>query len=156
MNNTMTKDQKKTAVTGDIAEMLKLIDAFGNLLKRETAALVAYDFKTVDALQSEKRTLAGKYQEQAQILSARRTDMAAVDLGLREKLLRARAQFTVLLNDNLRALERAKNSAGRLIERILDTARRAVINERHTHYSAKGHTGAYKSATSSLSVNETL
>ena len=57
---------------------------------------------------------------------------------------------------DLRALEAAKNSAARLVGKILDAARRSVADDRQTNYSAKGKSQAYKTSTLSLSVDQKL
>jgi hypothetical protein len=154
----MTTASKTTAapIGGEILAMLDLIAAFSELLKHETSALKEADYAAVDMLQPEKKTLARRYHDQVQLLSSRKGDMPALDLALRERLIRARTQFTLLLSENMQALEASKNSAKRMAERILEIARESVVDERQTHYSAKGRTAAYKSATSSLSVNQEL
>jgi hypothetical protein len=54
------------------------------------------------------------------------------------------------------ALDVAKNSTRRLIDRILDAARSAVAIDRQTNYSSVGKSQAYKSATLSLQLDKNL
>jgi hypothetical protein len=82
--------------------------------------------------------------------------MDALDMSTREKIIRARTQFTAILNDNMRTLNATKNSAKRLVERILDAAQKSVIDDRQTHYSAKGKTASWKTATMALSLDQNM
>ena len=136
--------------------MLTLIEEFGSLLVKETDALKKSDFRMVDLLQDDKRHLAKRYHAEVTALSERRAEMPGLDVSLQERLIKARTTFTVILNDNLRALEASRDSARRLVNRILDTARKTVTDELQTNYSAKGHTQAYKTASLSLSIDRSL
>lgn len=155
MTNTTAKNVKP-ALKDEVQGLLSLIGEFGGLLARETEALRKMDFAAVDALQANKRTLARRYHDQVAALGARRDEVGTLDLALRERLVRARTEFTIVLNDNLRALDATKSSAKRLVDRILDAAQRTVVNEKQTHYSAKGNAASWKTATLSLSVDQSL
>ena len=77
-------------------------------------------------------------------------------MPLREKLVRARTAFIVILNDNMRALETMKESTQRLATRILDIARQSVTEEKHANYSQKGQMQAYKTSSLSLTMDQKL
>ncbi len=157
MTNTLTKkNSEKAALETATLNLIKSLRDFNALLVKETSALKKADFKGVEALQAEKRTLATQYHEIVSSFSQNKADLSALDLTLREKLIRARTEFTMTLNDNMRALESSKNSTKRLIDRILETARNTVVDEKQTHYSQKGQAGSYKSATLSISVDRNL
>lgn len=143
-------------IRSDVQDVLSMIEKFGSLLKAETAALQDADFRKVDTLQNDKRVYAREYHTLVTNLTSRKDDVVKLDLSLREKLIRARTDFTITLNDNLRALEAAKDGARRLANRILDVARQAVTEEQHTNYSAKGKQQAYTSSMRSLSVDQKL
>jgi len=132
----------------EIHALFSLIDAFGALLERETKALKQADFKTVDALQPDKRTLAQQYADRVSTLAARKEEAAALELTLRETLVKKRTAFTQILGLNLRALEATKSSARRLVDRILDTAQKTAIDQNHT--------ASWKTATLSLSMDQQL
>lgn len=148
--------QSNSNIIGDVHKVLVVLDAFGKLLKDETAALKKNDFQSVDRLQASKRALAREYHDLILGLSASREAMTRLDVPTREKLVRSRVSFTEILQDNLRALEAAKHSAARLVGKILDAARRAVADDKQTNYSAKGKSQAYKTSTLSLSVDQKL
>lgn len=161
MTTTTTTTTTQTAkpqssFSAEVQATIGLLAAFDGLLTRETSALRAVDFATVDSLQEQKREFAKNYHEQIMALSARQSEIGSLDPALREKLLRARTAFTVTLKDNLRALESAKDGAKRLVDRILDIARRTVADECQTSYSAKGHAQTYKTSTLSLRVDQQL
>ena len=144
----------KAQIKKDVLEILKLLETFGALLVRETEAMEKADFKTVDTLQADKKDLAKLYHNSVTVLNGRKEEMSGIEISLREKLVNARTRFTQTLNENMRALDSTKNSAQRLINRILDTARQTVIDERQTNYSPKGRTASYKSATNSLNIDQ--
>ena len=145
-----------TPIRDDILALMRTIEEFGALLTRETAALKEADFITVDSLQQQKRDMAQKYHAQIVTLTARREDISTLDMTMRERLVQARTQFTLVLRDNMRALDAAKDSAKRLVDRILEAARETVVEKRQTHYSSLGRTASYKSATMSLSIDRKL
>lgn len=151
---TMTTDNRD--IRSDVQDVLSMIEKFGGLLKAETEALQEADFRKVDTLQADKRAYAREYHALVTTLSSRKDDVVKLDLSVRERLIRARTEFTIILNDNLRALEAAKEGARRLANRILDVARQAVTEEQHTNYSAKGQQQAYTSSMRSLSVDQKL
>ena len=156
MTEPAQKQPAKNPLRTDIEGLIGLIETFSALLAKETAALKKSDFKAVDALQNDKKRLAREYGDQVQILCARQSEISTLDTATRKKLLAARGGFSVILDENLRALDAAKNSAKRLVNRILDIARKTVVEEKQTHYSAKGQAGAYKTASMSLSLDRKL
>jgi hypothetical protein len=153
---TVRTQERKIPLGGQVQELLTLIDSFGILLERETKALAESDFKVVDALQPDKKALARKYGDLVAAVAARKDEAATLDMALRKTLVVKRTAFTKILGRNLRALDAAKSSAARLIDRIRELAQKAVIDEKKTHYSAKGQTGSWKSATMSLTVDQNL
>ena len=152
MNTTV----KQVSFATDIQKVMRVLESFSQLLVRETSALRKSDFKLVDTMQAEKRVLAREYAEIVTILAGRKVEMAQLDVSARERLVQARTRFTLILDDNLRALEAAKSSAARLVGKILDAARRSVADDRQTNYSSKGKSQAYKTSTLSLSVDQKL
>jgi hypothetical protein len=146
----------KRPLASDIGDVMDLIDRFGALLLRETAALRKADFNAVDLLQPSKRTMAQQYTTMVSQLGNRKAEMMGLDVASRENFVKARTQFTLILNDNMKALEAAKDSTRRLVNKILDAARKTVVDEKQTNYSAQGKAQAYKTSTMSLSVDHKL
>lgn len=139
-----------------VQELLAVIAAFSNLLTKETEALKKADFKTVDTLQADKKLFAKQYQAKVEALAARKEDLLKLDLPTREKLLQERGRFNTVLSDNMYALDLAQNSTKRLVNHILDAARHSVMEEQQTNYSNLGKAATYKSATKSLSLDQSL
>lgn len=152
----MTTTKNTTPLEPQVKELLGVITGFDNLLKLETGALRKHDFQTVDKLQADKRHYARQYHDKISALFERKQDFLGLDISMRERLIAARTQFTVTLNENMYALDVAKNSTKRLIDRILDAARSAVAIDRQTNYSSVGKSQAYKSATLSLQLDKNL
>jgi len=154
--NTAKNTSQNPPIMSDVHAVLKLIETFGSLLVEETKALKKSDFKHVDMLQADKRQYAREYHTLVTRLSERKHEIVQLDMDTREKIVRARTQLTVILNENVKALEDARSSAKRLVDRILEVARRSVTDDSQTNYSAKGKTQAYKSSMLSLSVDTSL
>jgi hypothetical protein len=156
VRKTKTAENQKYPLKSQIQEILALITAFSNLLVKETAALKKADFKAVDALQADKKLFAKQYQAKVTALAERREELPGMDIMLREKLIKERLRFNAVLDENMHALEMAQNSTKRLVNRILETARHAITENKETNYSRAGKAMAYKSATLSLAVDRNL
>lgn len=156
MATTLTQVKPNMNLRNDVQAVMKVLDAFSQLLEEETTALRKSDFKTVDRLQANKKALAAEYQSRVTALTKQKADIAQLEVPLRESLVRKRTGFTVILDENLRALETAKDSAARLVNKILNAARKAVVDEKQTNYSMKGQAQSYKTSTRSLSVDQKL
>jgi len=150
------KEDVKLTVRTQVQEILAVMLAFSNLLIRETNALKKADFTAVDALQADKKLFAKQYEAKITALAAYRDALANLELPLREKLLKERLRFNAILDDNMKALDLAQNSTKRLINRILEAARTAVVDEKQTNYSRGGKAVAYKAASMSIHVDQSL
>jgi len=158
---TTTLPQNKPAAAldtlrGEVLEVLGVLDDFSALLNAETAALRKNDFAAVDGLQAHKRALAKQYQDVIVKLSARPEALSAVEVPLRERLIRTRTEFTRLLQENLTVLENMKKSTQRLVDRILDVARQSVSEDRHHAYASSGRAESARSTSLSLSIDKSL
>ena len=151
-----SKEDRKPSMKLQIQEILTVITAFSALLIKETNALKKADFKTVDTLQADKKLFAKQYHAGVTALSEHREELKDLDLALREKLVKERTKFSIILEDNMEALDLAQNSSKRLVNRILEAARHAVTENRQTNYSKNGKAMSYKSASMSLSVDQSL
>lgn len=151
-----TKENAKYPMKSHVQELLSVITAFSNLLVKETAALKKGDFKAVDALQADKKLFAKQYNAKITVILERKDEMMTLDLSLREKLAAMRGSFSVVLAENMRALDLAQNSTKRLINRILEAAREAVLDKQATNYSAGGKATMCKSDSMSLTINQNL
>jgi hypothetical protein len=159
-NNTiLTKPtglQHKSLLKDDILDLMIVIGDFVTLLNKETAALKTADFPSVDALQAEKKDIARRYQDLVVAMNSRKAEVDDLDMALREKFVRTRTVFTQTLQENMQTLERVRNSASRLVDRILNVARTSIAEEQTTNYSALGKAQAYKSTGLSVRLDQSL
>ena len=146
----------KTAIRLEVDELLSVINAFSNLLQKETTALKEANYEVIDNLQSDKKLFAKQYEAKVNALVSRRDEILALDLPTREKLAAQRTLFNEVLEKNMHALELAQGSNKRLVHYILESARSYVSKERETNYSNTAVTNTYKSALRSTSVDEVL
>lgn len=147
---------KQVPIELQVEEFLSIITSFSTLLEKETEALKVADFKGVNELQENKKFHAKRYEEKVHAITERREELMNVSLATREKLKEERIRFNKLLDSNKRALLNASESTKRLANFILESARKAVIEEKKTNYTPMGHAQSYASATSAYSFNETL
>ncbi|MCE9507833.1 MAG: hypothetical protein K8R48_05905 [Alphaproteobacteria bacterium] len=152
----VTKGTDKLPLTSQLQEVRNIIAGFSALLLKETEALKKADFKTVDTLQAGKKIFARQYHDKVKELSIRKEDFRGLDPALRERLLEERNRFTTILSDNAYALERAQNSVKRLVNNILDAARRNVLENQQTNYSRAGKAMSCKSSSLSLATDQSL
>jgi len=148
--------KEKTPLKLQVDELLAVIEAFSNLLDKETDSLKRVDFDVVDRLQEQKKLFAKRYDAKVKSLSTRRDEIIKLDLTTRETLKSARLKFNKCLDENMHALINAQESAKRLVNHILDSARKVVAEETKVNYSKLGKSSSYKSAGTSLSYDQTL
>ncbi len=150
------KENTRLSVRTQVQEILAVMLAFSNLLIKETNALKKADFKTVDTLQADKKLFAKQYEAKISALAEYRAELPSLELALREKLVKERLRFNAILDENMKALDLAQNSTKRLVNRILEAARLAVVDEKQTNYSKTGKAMAYKAASMSINVDRSL
>ena len=150
------KETTRLSVKVQVQEILAIMLAFSNPLIKETAALNKADFKTVDKLQADKKLFAKQYEAKITALADYRAELPNLDLSLREKLMKERLRFNALLDENMNALNLAQNSTKRLVNRILEAARQAVVDDRQTNYSKHGKAMSYKSASMSINIDQNM
>jgi len=139
-NNTPDMEKMKAPqgpISHVVQSMLNLIQNFSDVITKETDALKQSDFKTVDSVQVQKKSLADQYQIQVMALQARQEDLKSIDLNLKELFIQKRTAFTKLLVDNMTALENMKSSTQRLADNIISSARETVENQ--PNYAASGY-----------------
>jgi hypothetical protein len=156
VKKTTKEADKSPPLTSQIQEVRNVIAGFSALLLKETAALKKADFRAVDALQADKKTFARQYHDKVKELSVRKAEFQGLDPAFREQLIGERDRFTALLSDNAYTLERAQNSVKRLVNNILDAARRNVLESQQTNYSSAGKAMSYKSSSLSLATDQSL
>ena len=112
----------------DVSYMLAAMQAFCGVLQAETIALQARDLKTVDELFSQKREFAQLYHDAMLRLDDQQEHLKQLDPGLKSKLKQAYAHFQDVVTQNSRALASARNVAERIVNVVMEAARRTVMD----------------------------
>jgi flagellar biosynthesis/type III secretory pathway chaperone len=115
-------------LSNDVAHMLAAMQAFSGVLHAETIALQARDMNTVTQLFPQKREFAQLYHDAMLRLDDQRTDLKKLDQSLKSKLKGAYAHFDEIVRQNRTALTSAKAVAERIVDLVMDAARRTVMD----------------------------
>ena len=147
-----------TSIRTEIQNTIDIIQSFGDVLEQETEALKGSNFNVIDGLQSLKRDLAAKYQTQISLLSRKKAELENIGTVLRDQLIKARTKFTLILTENLHALENMKASNQRLIEHIISAAREALNDKKEFkgQYTQYGREHVNRETPVSISLNQQL
>ncbi len=120
-----------------VTEFLRVISLFGDLLTQETQLLRQAKFEDAKALKDEKDNMAKLYQSLVETMAAHRAQIKEqISDDLRQNVIFARTEFTGVLHKNMEAIENAKKTSQRIINRIIDSAREATSTD--PNYNARG------------------
>lgn len=136
------------------AETLQLITDFEALVRDETVALDNGNFEAAEALQKRKFAMTERYQGLADELRTRRDDLRAHHPELRDRLLKAREGFSEATRANVAAIERRRHSSQRLVDRLIEAARRGL--QKSSNYSKSGQRVDQPPGKVSFGLNQTL
>jgi flagellar biosynthesis/type III secretory pathway chaperone len=114
------------ALTNDVNHMLAAMQAFSGVLHAETIALQSRDMNTVTQLFSQKREFAQLYHDAMLRLDDQRDLLKSLDESLKNKMRNASNHFNDIVQNNMVALESAKKVAERVVDLVMDAARRTV------------------------------
>lgn len=106
-------------------------------LNTETEAVKTNNTEILVALQPEKMALLEQYQGLSERLSQDGSSLNNLDGHIREHLRVISAGFQDATAKNLQALQSGHNAITRLLNRIMDTARKTMMQD-HQKYNAKG------------------
>jgi len=106
-------------------------------LNQETEAVKQNNRDAAALLQEEKMQLMERYKGLSESLEKDSTQFDNLDDHIRAHLKKISADFQIALKDNLLAVKSAHNAVTRLMDRIMTTARRAVMQDQQT-YNAYG------------------
>jgi flagellar biosynthesis/type III secretory pathway chaperone len=113
-------------LSNDVHHMLAAMQAFSGVLHAETIALQSRDMNTVEQLFPQKREFAQLYHDAMLRLDDQKDALKSLDDMLKSKIKQAGAHFSEIVKQNLVALESAKNVAERIVDLVMDAARRTV------------------------------
>jgi vancomycin resistance protein YoaR len=103
----------------------------------ETKAVLKNDKEAMAALQANKMTLMERYKSLSEGLERDKSALDQLDDDVRKHLKDVSAKFQTAMQDNLKAIKSAHNAVNRLMDRIMTTARRAVMQGQQ-QYNSKG------------------
>ena len=111
---------------GAAEAFLATCDAFARALEAETRAVRALDLADLDSLVERKTAWARAYARQAQDLRSHGDSLkASGGEALKTRLMQAQEQIGTAISENLQVLDAACTSSRRVVEMIVDAARRA-------------------------------
>jgi hypothetical protein len=135
-----------------IHDMMKTIDDLREIYVEENKALNSADTKLFVSLQQRKIDAACHYRAGSQQIIKRSEEFKKLDPALRKQLVEKQQEFSALANTNIEALSRMRGTLGKLNERILGAARKAVVKN-NINYGRKGDINEDGGPTS-LGLNE--
>lgn len=141
-------------LTQKIDAALSAVDQFSAFLEKETAALQKSDYRAFEAMQDQKYSLAQSYQDA--ILSFEEDVEALPNLpeDIKQKLRAAHTRFSAAADVNQIALETAAKISTRVVDLIIDAAKRSVSDT--PNYSAAGSQGLSEKIPVHFKLNEVL
>lgn len=145
-DNSMNADMeannvRKFVLSGDpnkaMQQMMDTIDSLRNLYVEENEALEAADTKRFLSLQNRKVSVARDYQAGAAQLIERKDELQHIDTVLKQQLMGKQEEFSGIVAENLKAMDRLRRGVQRLNDRIMTSAREAA-QTKNVNYSEKG------------------
>lgn len=124
-------------------QMMDTIDSLREVYREENDALHSSDTKRFLGLQDRKIAIARDYQEGAQQMLERKSDLKGIDMRLKEQLVEMQKDFSGLMTDNIKELNRMRRGVNRLNDKIMSSAR-DTARKKNVNYSQAG----------SLNINE--
>lgn len=126
-------------------------------LNQETEAIIQNNRNAAQALQDQKIRLMEQYRSLSETLERDPTALDSIDTRVRTHLQKIGKDFQTALKHNAKAIKAAHNAVTRLMDRIMHTARRALMDGQQ--YNAKGALAGYGNTQASAAptkVNEEL
>jgi|GEM_PF-2228147 len=122
----------------DIAMAIeRILTQLTQCLNTETEAVKANNTQTLIVLQSEKMALLEQYQGMSERLRKDGDALNNLDSDIRAHLKSVSATFQEAISKNLQALQSGHDAITRLLDRIMETARKTMLQDRQK-YNAKG------------------
>lgn len=131
----LSKDPAKA-----MQQMMDTIDTLREIYSAENKALETADTESFVALQQRKIETAYQYRAGSQQIISRKDEIKKLDPSLRKKFIQKQQDFSLLANENIKALNRMKDGLNQLNERILQAARKAALRQ-SLHYGENGTIG---------------
>lgn len=142
--DTAFSKDKAFTLSGDpnkaMQQMMETIDRLRDVYVEENAALSVSDTKKFLGLQDRKIAAVDKYQSGARQILERGESLRHIDLALRDQLREKHEEFSGIMAENLKSLDRLRGGVQRMNDRIMRSAREAA-RARNVNYKANGSLG---------------
>ncbi|PJB73096.1 MAG: flagellar protein FlgN [Alphaproteobacteria bacterium CG_4_9_14_3_um_filter_47_13] len=136
-----TEHIRKIILSGDpnkaMQQMMNTIDMLRGVYVEENEALYSADTKRFLGLQEKKLKAARHYQYGAEQLLERKDELQHIDIALKKQLAEKQEEFSGVMSENLKAIDRLRRGVYRLNDRIMTSARESA-RKNNVNYSAKG------------------
>lgn len=136
----------------------QILSKLTTCLNQETEAIIQNNRNAADALQAEKIRLMEQYRSLSETLEKDTNVLDSIDPSVRDHLRKVSGEFQAALGTNAKAIKGAHNAVTRLMNRILNVARRTVT-EGQSQYNANGaltYAGAAQGSIAPTKLNEEL
>lgn len=133
----MTQEPLNTKGADIALSIEKILTKLTVCLNQETEAVVQNNRDAANALQEKKIQLMEEYRSLSERLDRDQSVLENLDDSVREHLKTISAEFREALAENSQAIKSAHNAVTRLMDRIMTTARRTIM-EGQQQYNAKG------------------
>lgn len=132
---------KKLILSGDpdkaMQQMMDTIDSLREIYVEENKALLASDTQTFLRLQKKKISAARRYQTGAEQMRGRKDELQHIDNALKQQLISKQEEFSGIMAENLKAIDRMRRGVARLNDRIMSSARESA-QKNNINYSEQG------------------
>ena len=133
----MTHNRLNTRGADTAISIEKILTKLTVCLNQETEAVTQNNRDAANALQDQKINLMEQYRSLSESLERDKTILDSLDESIRKHLRKIGDEFQTALKDNAMAVKAAHNAVTRLMDRIMTTARRTVM-EGQQQYNSKG------------------
>lgn len=134
---------------------LQAVTVFSDFLEKETEVLNASDFAAFETLQDYKLDLARNYQQAILAFEEDADLLPTLEDDLKDQLRAAHLRFSEASQANQSTLLAAKNVSERVVNLVMDAAKKSVIDETPS-YSAGALQGLSQKIPVHFKLNETI
>lgn len=132
-----------------------LITELQEVLQQETQALKDANIREALTLQDKKIKLVQRYQELAERAKQQQAVLKASQSPIKEEIRTLEKDFKTCTKDNLNALSNGKSSLERLVNRMLESIRKTVKQDKFA-YNASGGLDNRQQQSLSINLDKTL
>lgn len=133
--------------------LLQSMNRFAEVVKQETALLEALQLRQAKPLTARKNELAADYQAAFQAVAAVAPQLKSLSEQEKTVLRQAKAKLDEILDRNLRAITKAREITGRVVQMMADSYRDAFQAQQGERAHAYGSNGSLHMGGQAVSVS---